>query len=77
MSHELYIIERRTPTGELDLKGDQPERLFGMGAIQGMTLDQIAKVVFRHRAKAVLDGRFSGTWAMMIDPAWKTRRKTW
>jgi hypothetical protein len=73
----LYVIERRNPDGSLDLKGRQPESIFGLPAIQGISEDAIAKIVYRHKPDVVLDGRYLANWAAEIDPSWHTRVKTW
>lgn len=73
----LYIIERRTQMGRLDFKGPQPERVFGRGAITGLTEDQIAKTVYRLAPDAVLTGQNIPLWAAFVDPAFIVRAKTW
>lgn len=73
----LWIIEARNVDGELDFAQPQPESIFGMGAIQGMTEDQIAKVVFSRVPDAVLTGDSIARWPTLIDSRFHARRKTW
>lgn len=73
----LYIIERRHADGTLDLSQPQPESVFGLGAIQGMTDDQMARVIFRHHPDAALTGGTIPEWPRVFDSAWVARRKTW
>lgn len=74
---DKYIIEARTPSGALDLSGPQPESVFGMGAIHGMSTNAMADVIFRRIADATLDGGAIVTWPGLIDKRWIARRKTW
>jgi hypothetical protein len=72
-----YIIEARNTDGTRALRGPQPETVFGNGAITGMSEDDIAKVIFRHKPEASLDGRNIAYWPSVIDERWIARRKTW
>lgn len=72
-----YIIEARNPDGSLDLKCEQPETVFGRKSISGMTLNEIAKTIFRFKPDAVLDGGSIPLWATAINPKWVIREKTW
>lgn len=73
---DLYIIECRT-NGALDFSGDQPEDIFGARAINGIDSDSMAKVIFRHKPDAVLDGRYIAAWPQQIDSRFIARPKTW
>jgi hypothetical protein len=77
MTRERYIIERRNPDGSLDLKGPQPESVFGLGAIEGMDDWAMSRVIFRHVPDATLTGDSISLWPAQIDPAWVARLKTW
>jgi hypothetical protein len=72
-----WIIEARYASGRLDLTAPQPETVFGMGAIHGMTEDAIAHIVYEHVPGAVLTGDRIAQWPSLIDPRWVARRKTW
>lgn len=74
---ELWIIEARDAEGRLALRGPQPYTIFGMGAIQGMTTDQMAKVIFRLKPEAELHGASITEWPRHIEDTWTARRKTW
>lgn len=74
---ELYVIECRDHLGALDLTAPQPETVFGMKAITGITTDEMAKAVWRHNDDAVMDGRFISRWPAFVDPRFSARRKTW
>lgn len=74
----LWIIEARTPDGKLDFADPQPERVFGEGAITGLSVDAMAKVVFQHVPSDVtLTGADIARWPARIDPRWVAREKTW
>lgn len=77
MSRDLYIIECRNPDGSLDLKGAQPESMFGPGAIRGMSSDAMAKRIFRDHPDAVLRGETISAWPSIFDSRWRARVKTW
>lgn len=77
MRSDRYVIECRTPEGKLDFTGQQPEAVFGMEAIQGISEDRMAKVIFRHDPDAVLTGDRISAWPSVIDSRWIARRKTW
>lgn len=77
---ENYIIEARTSAGALDFADPQPERYFGVGAIHGMTADQIAKVVFNllpELPAGVMRGDNVPLWPALVDPRFVARVKTW
>lgn len=77
-SNTRYVIECRDVLGNLDFTGRQPEHVFGMDAITGITEDRMAKVVFAHCGDHVtLDGRFVTDWPALIDGRWTCRKKTW
>jgi hypothetical protein len=72
-----YVIEKRNADGSLDLSGLQPEKVFGLGAIQGISEDAIAKVIFAKVPDASLHGTNIPLWATAIDPKFVIRKKTW
>jgi hypothetical protein len=76
MRRDLWIIESRVD-GKLDFSDPQPERIFGHGAIHGMTEDAMARVVWRHKPDAVMSGTDIALWPRHIDARWTARRKTW
>lgn len=73
---DKWIIEARVD-GRIVHESPQPEDVFGPAAFRGITEDQIAKVVFRLRPEAVLDGREIHLWPSNIDKRFVARRKTW
>lgn len=78
MPSQLWVIEARTSDGQLDLTAPQPESVFGLAAIRGITEDAMAKIVFRHVPDDIsLSGMAIGSWPAHIDPRWVARRKTW
>jgi len=72
-----YVIERRHADGSLDLGGPQPESVFGVAAITGISEDAMAKAIFRHKPDAVMRGDNISRWPSLIDERWIARRKTW
>lgn len=77
MRHDLYVIEARKPDGVLDLSGLQPETVFGMAAIHGISEDAMADAIFRKCPEACLRGDSISSWPSMVDPRFRARRKTW
>jgi len=75
--NELYVIECRKPDGSLDFAAPQPESVFGMRAINGISEDAMAKIVYRRCPNAVLTGTNIPSWPANVDPRWHARRKTW
>lgn len=76
----LYVIERRHPDGALDLKGKQPESVFGKAAITGISDWEMAQIIFRtlpNLSNAELTGDTIPAWPAHIDSRWSARRKTW
>lgn len=74
---DLYVIECRNPDNSLDLRGAQPESIFGSAAIHGITSDQMAKRIYRDHPDAVLRGETISAWPSIFDNRWRARRKTW
>lgn len=74
---ERWVIECRDENGMLDFRAPQPEGHFGMGAITGMTDDEIAKKIYAACPDAVLVGDYIPNWPRLIDERWTARRKTW
>lgn len=74
---DRWIVERRDEAGKLVFDSPQPEDRFGDAARNGMTEDQMAKVIFRHKPNAVLTGDSIPTWPRVIHPQFVARRKTW
>lgn len=72
-----YVVECRHADGSLDFKEPQPERYFGIGAIQGLDSDAMAKAIFRTKPDALLTGDRVSLWPQEIDPRWTARVKTW
>lgn len=77
MTIERYIIERRKENGALTLEGVQPEDVFGMAAIMGITEDAMAKIVWRYTPDAALTGENIAKWPTFIHSEFVARRKTW
>lgn len=74
---KTYIIEARNADGSLELTGPQPETVFGLQAITGISEDAMAKAVFARSKDAVLQGSNIRLWPSFIHPTWKAREKTW
>jgi|688.fasta_scaffold152699_6 hypothetical protein len=72
-----WIIESRDDQGKLLLTGPQPETIFGLQAIQGMSDWHMSRVIFQNCPDATLDGGNIPNWPKLINPNWKARRKTW
>lgn len=75
---QLWIIEARDPKdGKLDFRCPQPEAIFGHTAITGMADHEMARVIFRYKSDAILDGGRIAKWPSLLQPHWIARRKTW
>ncbi len=61
----------------LDLSDPQPEKFFGMGAIQGMSEDYMACRIFATFPDAILSGESIPTWPRLFNAGFSARRKTW
>lgn len=77
MRRDLYVIECRDNTGKLDFTEPQPDQVFGMGAITGISENEMASVIFRKLPDAVLTGECVSLWPSLFDPRFTARRKTW
>lgn len=76
--NDLWIIEAREPDGDLDFRTLQPNHIFGLDAITGITEDAMARVIYRCDPLAPpLDGRDINHWPTRLHPKWIARRKTW
>lgn len=75
---DLWIIEARNQNDELEFRTLQPQHIFGLDSITGMSSDAIAKVIYRHDPLAPpLDGSDIANWPKRLHPMWVARRKTW
>lgn len=74
---KLWIVEKRHADGSLDLSEPQPTHYFGLKSITGMTDDVMAKVVYRHNADVLLDGRYIPDWPRVLHSSFVARVKTW
>jgi len=73
-----YVIECRDESGKLDFTKPQPEDVFGMRAIHGISEDGMAREVWRVKGDdVVLTGSNLLAWPSFIDPRWRARVKTW
>ena len=72
-----YVIECRDQSGNLDFTDPQPEQIFGMAAITGITEDQMAQVIWRRGLDPVLTGQDVPRWPSHVDPRFRARVKTW
>lgn len=73
-----WVIEARKTDGTLDLSGRQPEVVFGMKAITGITDDEMAKKIYYFIPYDIaLRGDQIAQWPSLIDDRWVARRKTW
>jgi hypothetical protein len=78
---KLFIIEARDENGNLLLYSDgvpQPEEVFGMSAIRGMTDWTMSRVVLRELPElfSFLAGDCIPLWPKMFHPTWIAREKT-
>lgn len=76
---EKYVIECRRLDGTLDFTPPQPESVFGLDAITGITDDAMARVIFRKLPELVgaMHGQNIPQWPSFVDPRWTARTKTW
>lgn len=72
-----YIIEARDEQGQLDLKCEQPESVFGVGAIMGMTDWEMSRVIYARNKEVTLTGDNIPNWPKVLNPRWVARPKTW
>jgi len=72
-----YVIEKRQPDGSLDFSHPQPEDVFGLPAIVGISEQAIARTVFARQPDAVLTGDSISRWPSLIDPRFVARVKYW
>ena len=77
MRHTRYVIEARNPDGSLSFDGLQPEQVWGMQAITGLTEDDMSDVIFRRVPDAILIGDNISQWPRLIDARFSARVKTW
>lgn len=75
--HQRYVIDCRKPDGTLDFSPPQPEDIFGMGAITGISDDAIARRIFRDHPDASLRGDSISQWPRLMDPRFSARAKYW
>jgi len=74
---DLWIIEKRHPDGILDFSEPQPESVFGMAAITGISSEKMARAIYRSATDPVLSGDRIAAWPSVLQPNWIARRKTW
>jgi len=78
--NEKYIIEARDKDGNL-LSAQYPQpaehKAFGIKAITGITINEMAKVIYAHNRDALLVGGDMPNWPKFINKNWTARRKTW
>jgi hypothetical protein len=72
-----YVIEARDSAGQLKLDCEQPEEVFGLKAINGITDWGMSRVIFKRIPNATLTGDTICTWPSLINPHWIARLKTW
>ena len=72
-----YVIECRHPDGVLDFAEPQPESVFGLKAITGVTDIEMSRVIFARQPTACLEGWAVARWPQLIDHRWSAREKTW
>jgi hypothetical protein len=75
--HNVYVIECRKLDGSLDFTGLQPESVYGMRAITGISENAMGDITLRLKPDAILTGHNITMWPSFIDYRWKARRKTW
>jgi len=74
---QLWIIEARDEAGQLKFDCLQPELFFGIRAMQGISVNEMADAIFRKIPNATLSGDQLPFWPRLINPHWTARRKTW
>jgi len=74
---QRWVIEKRDEQGQLDFSKPQPEDVFGLGAITGLTEHDMVRVIYRRLPNVTLDGRNIPHWPALIDGRFYARRKTW
>ena len=74
---DLWVIEARDESGALSFTAPQPEDIFGLAAITGITDYRMAAVIFRLLPDAILTGDAIASWPSLLDPRFRARRKTW
>jgi hypothetical protein len=74
---DIYVIECRNPDGSLDLRGRQPEEVFGAAAYNGISTDAMAKRIYRDFPDAALRGETISAWPSIFEARWRARRKYW
>lgn len=77
MRTDRYVIERRSASGDLILDGVQPEALFGIRAITGISEDEMARVILKALPDAILEGTTIATWPALINSEYIARKRVW
>lgn len=77
MRHTRYVIEARNPDGSLSFDEPQPESIWGMQAITGLTENAMSDAIFRRFPSAILTGDSISQWPRIIDARFSARVKTW
>jgi hypothetical protein len=74
---QYYVIESRNADGSLELSGPQPEEVFGISAITGISDHEMAQTIYRHDKQVVLEGGNIASWPKFLNPNWVARPKSW
>lgn len=72
-----YVIECRNREGALDFTGAQPEKIFGIEAITGISENRMTKTILARVPGATLRGDNIPFWPALIDARFVARVKTW
>lgn len=73
-----YIIEARDESGALLLDDyPQPQSVFGLGAIHGLTDWAMSRTIYAHDKNCTLTGDNIPNWPRLINKNWVARVKTW
>lgn len=75
--HTKWIIEARDESGQLKFNCPQPESVFGLEAITGLTDWEMSRPIFQRIPNATLDGGSIALWPRLLNPNWTARKKTW
>ena len=74
---KCWVIEKRDADGTLDLTKPQPESVFGMKAITGISEDAMSQRIFQAFPDASLTGTNIASWPSVFNASFIARVKTW
>ena len=74
---KLYIIEARDEKGKLKFDCPQPEELFGIKAITGISAWEMSQAIYYRDKECILTGDCIPLWPRILNKFWTARLKTW